>query len=51
MISSGDAVYIINRIGNDPTVGDNGPADVDGNGVINEDDARDVIGQISQSTP
>lgn len=43
-----DAVYVINRIGNDPATGDNAPADVNGDTSINDSDVQivlDVMGE------
>lgn len=50
-ITPADAIYVINRVGNDPTSGDNAPADVNKNGIIDAFDVGIVWRQIGQQAP
>jgi hypothetical protein len=39
----------LDRLGNNPAIGDNGPADVDGNGEINSIDIDTILARLGQS--
>ncbi len=45
-ITPQDAGFVVNRLGQDPNVGDNGLADVDSNGVIDQNDVNAVLAQV-----
>ncbi len=50
-VTPADAIYVINRLGNDPAVGDNRRADVNGDNIIDQNDVQVVLSQLGTTLP